>query len=94
MHNFPLLTDCNVHSEKEYNSSIAENNNNVKCLDGERYDNKSKMEPCDLITVVDGKLHLIHVKISTRSSTLSHLFNQGVNSAVMLRRDSEVINKK
>lgn len=53
MHNFPLLTDCNVHSEKEYNSSIAENNNNVKCLDGERYDNKSKMEPCDLITVVD-----------------------------------------
>lgn len=35
----------------------------------------------------------MHNKISTRSSLLSHLFNQGVNSAVLLLRSTEAKEK-
>ena len=90
---YQILTDCTVHSECDYNSSIAENNDNVICLDRTYLDANSRVEPCDLITIIDNQVHLIHVKISTRSSSLSHLFNQGVNSAVLLRSDNETVSK-
>lgn len=87
INSYSVLTECIVHSEKEYNKNIGKNNKSVLCLDKNEYDSKSKIEPCDLLTVIDNQLHLIHVKISTRSSYLSHLFNQGVNSIAMLKSD-------
>jgi uncharacterized protein (TIGR04141 family) len=45
-----------------------------------------KMEICDVLTR-DGRL--VHVKHRGSSSTLSHLFNQGLNSAERLLQDSD-----
>jgi len=45
-----------------------------------------KMEVCDILTAAGG---LIHVKQRGSSSTLSHLFTQGVNSAERLMLDEE-----
>ncbi len=47
------------------------------------------VEPCDLFEVKDGRAVLHHVKISTMSAQLSHLFNQGTNSVHLLRDDDE-----
>ncbi|QDE80774.1 MULTISPECIES: DUF6119 family protein [Myxococcus] len=41
----------------------------------------TSIEPCDLLTEEGPNLQFIHVKRKTRSSTLSHLFAQGVVSA-------------
>lgn len=88
-HNF--LHPCNEKREDSYNDSVKAANANVFCLDkrsispaGER-----QVEPCDLISVINDKIHLIHVKVSTRSSSLSHLFNQGLNSIELLRMEPE-----
>ncbi len=87
----PLLSTCNGISENEYNISISENSPNVICLDGENIapQGQSRVEPCDLIAVVGDDANLIHVKISTRSTSLSHLFNQGVNSVELLRMEQQ-----
>ena len=45
-----------------------------------------KMEICDILTRDGG---LIHVKHRGSSSTLSHLFTQGVNSAERLLQDAD-----
>ena len=38
-------------------------------------------------------VELIHNKISTRSAYLSHLFNQGVNSVIILQQSPEAKEK-
>lgn len=83
--NYALLRDCTVKSEAEYNMSIR--GENVLCLDRKNIapNGQTQVEPCDILTIEDDKIRLIHVKISTRSSALSHLFNQGLNSAELLR---------
>lgn len=50
----------------------------------------SKIEVCDLLYESDT---LIHVKTYEGSSTLSHLFNQGVVSIELLTQDSEFLKK-
>lgn len=47
---------------------------------------QSGIEVCDLFT---GKCQFIHIKRSNRSSTLSHLFSQGTNSAFAFLSDAE-----
>ncbi len=47
---------------------------------------KDKFEVCDILTK-DKKL--VHVKRKMRSATLSHLFNQGLHSAMLLRSEDE-----
>ncbi|MFZ3156650.1 MAG: DUF6119 family protein, partial [Smithella sp.] len=44
-----------------------------------------QVEPCDLYKVEDGIAIYSHVKLSTRSASLSHLFNQGVNSIELIK---------
>ncbi len=57
------------------------------CLDKKLiYDGPDKMEICDILTRQGG---LIHVKHRGSSSTLSHLFAQGVNSADRLLLDQD-----
>lgn len=80
------------YSEEAYNSAVAENFPAFICLDQKNMslDGQTAIEPCDLYTLSKaengeqelGKLY--HLKISTRSSQLSHLFNQGTNSAELL----------
>lgn len=50
---------------------------------------QTQVEPCDLIAVRDGVLVFYHVKVSTLSAQLSHLFNQGINAIELLRLDEE-----
>ncbi len=91
INNHVFLHPCNELKEDSYNDSVKNSHQNVICLDKKNIAPKgqSQVEPCDLISVIDNKVNLIHVKISTRSSSLSHLFNQGVNSIELLRMEEE-----
>lgn len=92
LNEYSLLPSCAPGTkEAEYNSDVSKSNKSVICLD--RCDispqGNSQIEPCDLITINDNTVELIHIKMSTRSASLSHLFNQGVNSLEMLIREEE-----
>lgn len=86
-----LLSECNKKREDNFNSYVASNNVGVICLDKKNISpsGQSQVEPCDLYRVNEDIAELIHIKISTRSSSLSHLFNQGLNSLELLRLNSE-----
>lgn len=73
--------------EDAYNKKAAKAIGGL-CLDKKFvYDGgPDKMEVCDILTAKGG---LIHVKQRGSSSTLSHLFTQGVNSAERLLLDEE-----
>lgn len=75
-----------TYSEENYNKDIGGGNGYI-CLDREdiRPEGATEIEPCDLYKVENGRAQLHHIKISTRSSQLSHLFNQGVNSIELLK---------
>lgn len=90
----PDLPSSNPRLEDAYNK-YCENKNNIfladkKCL---QYGH-SKIEACDLIDFSDkDKIYLIHNKLDTNSSTLSHLFSQGYVSAELLTNDNNSLNK-
>lgn len=86
-----FLHPCDSQREDEYNESVKNANANVICLDKKNIsvNGQTQIEPCDLITILENKVNLIHIKISTRSASLSHLFNQGVNSIELLRMEEE-----
>lgn len=70
--------------EKDYNKRAAANGEGTFALldmRTVRYGG-SPIEVCDLLST---DRSFIHVKVSTKSSTLSHLFNQGLNSAQAFR---------
>lgn len=82
-----------VYSEGNYNAAIPGWNGRYICLDQTDISpaGSTDIEPCDLYAVeADGtarcgnRAKLYHIKISTRSSHLSHLFNQGVNSLELI----------
>ena len=83
------LPDYNHATEGAYNIAVAESNNAIICLDTENTSpaGQTQIEPCDLYTVTDGKAVLYHVKVSTLSASLSHLFNQGVNSIEIIKSE-------
>lgn len=89
------LIKCNHRKEEDYNKDLAENNEDVICLDKKNISpqKQTQIEPCDLVILNDDVLELAHIKISTRSSSLSHLFNQGVNSIHTLRVNDEAKQK-
>lgn len=82
-----------VYSEGNYNAAIPGWQGRFICLDQTDISpaGSTNIEPCDLYCVqADGdakcghRASLYHIKISTRSSHLSHLFNQGVNSIELI----------
>lgn len=88
----PRCADCDLahythQSEGEYNEDIAGNDNAFICLDRTNIspDGQTQVEPCDLLKLADNTATFYHVKISTLSAQLSHLFNQGVNAIELLR---------
>jgi uncharacterized protein (TIGR04141 family) len=85
--------DKRTYSEGRYNAAVPIWQNRFICLD--RTDisphGSTEIEPCDLYSVVPGgdRATLYHVKISTRSTQLSHLFNQGVNSLELISMEDQ-----
>lgn len=90
-----ILRECDKKREDSYNESVATANDDYICLDKENISlaSQAAVEPCDLYTVDNGIANLIHIKISTRSASLSHLFNQGTNSVELLRLNGEARDK-
>jgi uncharacterized protein (TIGR04141 family) len=82
-------------SEGEYNAAAAEALNGMVCLDRTSIApaGQTQIEPCDLFTIRDGKATFCHVKVSTLSAQLSHLFNQGINAIELLRLESEAVER-
>jgi uncharacterized protein (TIGR04141 family) len=78
-------------NEEEYNKGVSEAHKEYICLD--RTDiapmGQKQVEPCDLYTVNEEKSVYCHVKVSTRSSLLSHLFSQGSGSINLIRGEEE-----
>lgn len=82
-------------SEGAFNEGCAEAVAGLVCLDKTSMApaGQKAVEPCDLFETKDGRAILHHVKISTMSAQLSHLFNQGTNSVHLLRDDDEARGK-
>lgn len=88
-----VLTYC----EENYNRAAVEGKENFFCLDRTNIspEGYTKIEPCDILTFNEQteQCILYHIKISSRSSQLSHLFNQGVNSIELLYLEEASRNK-
>jgi uncharacterized protein (TIGR04141 family) len=76
-------------SEGDYNSGVAAADTAFVCLDKSNIgpEGQTAVEPCDLLTVRGGVAVFYHIKVSTLSTHLSHLFNQGVNAIELIRLD-------
>lgn len=96
----PLFDNCDLPpytnaSEGEYNAAVAVADDAVVCLDTKNMspDGQSAIEPCDLLAVRNGVATFYHVKVSTLSAQLSHLFNQGINSVELMRLEPQAVDK-
>jgi uncharacterized protein (TIGR04141 family) len=88
-----------TYSEENFNAALPIWDDSFICLDQTNISptGSSQIEPCDLFRVVactksssGCRAEYYHVKISTRSAQLSHLFNQGVNSIELIELHDEV----
>lgn len=82
-------------SEGAYNLAVAQTQNGIACLDQSSIapEGQTQVEPCDLLSVLNGNIVFHHVKVSTLSAQLSHLFNQGINAIELLRLDEESVGR-
>lgn len=92
--NFPEFNHKDAkgnYSEGVYNAAVAEADESLVCLDRKDISPKgeTQIEPCDIYTVKNNRCEFYHVKRSTLSAHLSHLFNQGSNSAKLLLGNAE-----
>lgn len=80
------LPECAKHLEADYNAQAAKALEEGTCLDTTNISlrKQTQIEPCDILWMSNDIPVLTHVKIGTSSATLSHLFNQGSNSADLL----------
>jgi uncharacterized protein (TIGR04141 family) len=91
----PMWADLNLpsyshDSEGAYNEAVAKADGAFVCLDKTDISpaGQTQIEPCDLYTVNDGHAALYHIKVSTFSAHLSHLFNQGINAIELLKLET------
>ncbi len=91
--NFKLIA-CEGEKEGDYNKKVADSDNRRCFLMDKKMipygGGQNKIEFCDVF--VD-KQDFIHVKRFRGSACLSHLFQQGHNSAFLLRTESEFLKK-
>ena len=88
-------------NEGRYNRSVADDDPLIVCLDGKNIapDGLTQVEPCDLYRIEGDATEIgtdrvfIHVKRSTRSSGLSHLFSQGAGAMELLLDNDESVEK-
>lgn len=87
------LPDYTQSNEGDYNSFVPTVDSKAICLDKSNIspDGSTQIEPCDILTVADDLVALCHIKISTLSAQLSHLFNQGINSVEAIRSDTDCL---
>lgn len=94
--------DKSIYSEENYNTAISNWNEKFICLDQTDISpaDSTQIEPCDIYCVNEDESSFCgyraifyHIKISTRSSNLSHLFNQGVNSVELIELELTSANK-
>lgn len=80
------LPDFSHASEGEYNAAVTGGSGGLINLDRTNISiaGQKQIEPCDLLDIQQELATFIHVKISTKSSTLSHLFAQGLASIEIL----------
>jgi uncharacterized protein (TIGR04141 family) len=89
------LPAFNHPTEGAYNQAVAMADASIVCLDTENVSpaGQTAVEPCDLIAVKGNTAVMYHVKISTLSNQLSHLFNQGINAIELLRLEHAAMEK-
>ena len=82
-------------TEGEYNKAVAEGDDAYLCFDMKSISpsGQSQVEPCDLYAVHDALGTFYHIKVSTFSSQLSHLFNQGTNAIELLKMEEAARDK-
>jgi uncharacterized protein (TIGR04141 family) len=82
-----VLPDCAVYLEGDYNIAATSALGAAVCLDKTNMSprGQTQVEPCDVLAEIDETAVFVHVKFSTSSSQLSHLFNQGSNSMQLLK---------
>jgi uncharacterized protein (TIGR04141 family) len=90
--NFPNFNHVN---EAAYNLALAQTADTFICLDTKNIApaGHTAVEPCDVYGCDNNTGVFHHVKISTLSSALSHLFNQGANSIELLKAEDEALEK-
>jgi uncharacterized protein (TIGR04141 family) len=102
LHDFldPLCTDIalpsyNHESEGTYNLAVAAANDSIVCLDTKNISppGETQIEPCDLYSVDAGLAVFQHVKVSTLSNQLSHLFNQGTNAIELIKLEPVAVER-
>lgn len=91
----PMWIDLNLpsychDSEGAYNEAVAKADSAFVCLDKTNISpaGQTQIEPCDLYAVNDSHAALYHIKVSTFSAHLSHLFNQGINAIELLKLET------
>lgn len=87
VHRFEMPEAEEDENESVYNERVANSSQTLVCLDRKLVKPSgalSEIEACDFLS--SDRL-LIHIKGQTRSSCLSHLFNQGTVSARVLKTD-------
>lgn len=87
-----LLPNCTRHLEGDFNEEATSQLSVAVCLDKGNMSPRGQtaVEPCDILLEDEGQAVFVHVKFSTASSQLSHLFNQGSNAMEMLKSIDEV----
>ncbi|MDR3640736.1 MAG: TIGR04141 family sporadically distributed protein [Humidesulfovibrio sp.] len=85
------LPDYKHSSEGDYNKAVPALDNSIVNLDKTSIHpaKQTQVEPCDLYGIKGENSCFYHVKISTRSAQLSHLFNQGINAIELLRTEDK-----
>lgn len=81
------MPECADHLEADYNLNATESFSVAVCLDTANLSprGQTQIEPCDVLFEDNNTAVFSHVKFSTASAQLSHLFNQGANAMLMLR---------
>jgi uncharacterized protein (TIGR04141 family) len=102
-YNHDVIEDgIRIYSEASYNNAAPVWQQRFICLDKTDISpsKNTGVEPCDIYSAIaDQSAHggyrgvLYFVKISTRSSQLSHLFNQGANAIDLIGLDEEARDK-
>lgn len=81
------LPEFNHENEADYNLAVADAMPDFVCLDTTSIAplGQHQVEPCDLFTIAGGVAEFFHVKVSTLSARLSHLFHQGTTAIELLK---------
>ena len=87
------LIDFQHSDEAEFNEACAAASFERLCMDKGNISlpKQKQVEPCDICEFTDDQVIFHHVKRSTVSSNLSHLFNQGLNSIQLIRDEEQAL---